>query len=44
MYEIIKNAKQKKTATSVPAKGNIDYAQQIYASLREYGYLYSKRE
>lgn len=28
---------QKKTATSVPAKGNMNYAQQIYASLREHG-------
>ena len=28
---------QKKTATSVPVKGNMNYAQQIYASLREHG-------
>lgn len=28
---------QKKTAASVPAKGNMNYAQQIYASLREHG-------
>ena len=28
---------QKKTATSVSVKGNMNYAQQIYASLREHG-------
>ncbi|WP_374695043.1 phage tail tip lysozyme [Snodgrassella alvi] len=28
---------RKKTATSVPVKGNMNYAQQIYASLREHG-------
>lgn len=28
---------QKKTAASVPVKGNMNYAQQIYASLREHG-------
>ena len=28
---------QKKTATNVPVKGNMNYAQQIYASLREHG-------